>query len=92
MRLSSISYRSNDSVRAGKAQDHAVFRRNRLNTENMIDSESLERDLYEKPVFTFSHRALARFPLERNRSSDKESRQVKKLEPVMTGKPLRTFP
>ncbi|ARN81850.1 hypothetical protein B1812_13015 [Methylocystis bryophila] len=40
----------------------------------------------------FVNTLLARFPLERNRSSDKESRKVKKLEPVMTGKPLRTFP
>ncbi|CAN3993161.1 hypothetical protein MCBRY_003987 [Methylocystis bryophila] len=40
------------------ALDHAVFRRNRLNTENVIDSKSLERDLCEKLVSTFSHRAL----------------------------------
>ncbi len=41
------------------ALDHAAFRRNRLNAENVIDSKSLERDLREKPVSTFSHRALA---------------------------------
>ncbi|ARN81380.1 hypothetical protein B1812_10150 [Methylocystis bryophila] len=41
------------------------------------------------PAVRFS---LARFPLERNRSSDKESRQFKSLEHVLTGKPLRTFP
>ena len=29
---------------------------------------------------------LARFPLERNRSSDKKSRQIKKLERVLIGK------
>ena len=42
------------------ALDHAEFRRNRLNSENVIDSKSLERDLCEKPVSTFSHRALER--------------------------------
>ncbi|ARN82318.1 SulP family inorganic anion transporter [Methylocystis bryophila] len=70
----------------------AAFRPNLLNAENAIDSESLESDLCEKPVSAFSHRALARFPLERNRSSDKESRQIKRVEHVLTGKPLRTFP
>ncbi|ARN81101.1 glycosyltransferase [Methylocystis bryophila] len=39
--------------------DHAAFRQNRLNAENVIDSKSLERDSCEKPVSTFSHRALA---------------------------------
>jgi protein SCO1 len=44
---------------AGGALDHAAFRRNRLNAENVIDSKNLERALFEKPAFTFSHRALA---------------------------------
>jgi len=35
-----------------------VFRRNRLNTDNVIDSEELERALGEKPAPTFSQRAL----------------------------------
>jgi len=39
--------------------DHAAFRRNRLNAENVIDSKKVERALREKPVSTFSHRALA---------------------------------
>jgi hypothetical protein len=42
------------------ALDHAAFRRNRLNAENVIDSKKLERDLCEKPASTFSHRALER--------------------------------
>jgi hypothetical protein len=41
--------------------DHAAFRRNRLNAENVIDSKKLERDLCEKPASTFSHRALKGF-------------------------------
>ncbi|ARN83210.1 hypothetical protein B1812_21395 [Methylocystis bryophila] len=43
----------------GALLDHAASRRNRLKAENVIDSKSLERDLCEKPVSTFSHRALA---------------------------------
>ncbi len=38
--------------------DHAAFRRKRLNAENVIDSRGVERALCEKPVSTFSHRAL----------------------------------
>ena len=34
----------------------------------------------------FAERALARFPLERNRSSDKESRQIKTLERILIAK------
>jgi hypothetical protein len=41
----------------------------------VIDSKGSERDPCEKPVSTFSHRALARFPLERNRSVDKRAKQ-----------------
>jgi hypothetical protein len=66
--------------------DHPAFRWNRLNAENVIDPESLERALCEKPVSTFSRRALARFPLERNRSSDKESRHFKMLERILFAK------
>ncbi|ARN80272.1 hypothetical protein B1812_03325 [Methylocystis bryophila] len=44
------------------------------------------------PLCKRQDEALARFPLERNRSSDKESRQIKRVEHVTTGKPLRTFP
>ncbi|PWB91670.1 hypothetical protein C5688_03925 [Methylocystis sp. MitZ-2018] len=39
--------------------DHAAFGRNRPNADNVIDSQSLERALCEKPVPTFSQRALA---------------------------------
>jgi squalene synthase HpnD len=40
--------------------DHAAFRRNRLNAENVIDSKSIERASSEKPVPTFfASRALA---------------------------------
>ncbi|MBM3578175.1 MAG: hypothetical protein FJX40_11050 [Alphaproteobacteria bacterium] len=39
--------------------DHAAFRRNRLNADDVIDSKSLERALREKPASTFSQRALA---------------------------------
>ncbi|ARN80842.1 hypothetical protein B1812_06860 [Methylocystis bryophila] len=39
-------------------RDHAAFGRNRLSAENVIDSKSLERDLCEKTVSNFSHRAL----------------------------------
>jgi protein ImuA len=40
--------------------DHAAFRRNRLNAENVIDSKSVERASSEKPVPTFfASRALA---------------------------------
>ncbi|ARN82803.1 hypothetical protein B1812_18805 [Methylocystis bryophila] len=39
--------------------DHAALRRHRLNAENVINSESVERALCEKPVFSFSRRALA---------------------------------
>jgi hypothetical protein len=38
--------------------DHAEFRRNRLNAEGVIGSNSIERAQREKPVHTFSHRAL----------------------------------
>jgi hypothetical protein len=38
--------------------DHAAFGRNRPNADNVIDSKSLERALREKPVPTFSWRAL----------------------------------
>jgi squalene synthase HpnD len=39
--------------------DHAAFRRNRLNAENVIDSKSIERASSEKPVPTFfASRAL----------------------------------
>ena len=38
--------------------DHAAFRRNRRNAENVIDSKRRERASCEKPVSTFSHRAL----------------------------------
>ncbi|MEF3364915.1 double-strand break repair helicase AddA [Methylocystis sp. 9N] len=38
--------------------DHAAFGRNRPNADNVIDSESLERALREKPASTFSQRAL----------------------------------
>ena len=41
-----------------EAPDHAAFRRNRLNAENVIDSRKLERALREEPVSTFSQRAL----------------------------------
>jgi uncharacterized protein len=39
--------------------DHAAFRRKRLNAENVIDSEKLERASSEKPASTFSQRPLA---------------------------------
>ncbi|ARN83422.1 hypothetical protein B1812_05725 [Methylocystis bryophila] len=61
LRLAAIATERLDDEQRGLdtiASDHAVFRRNRLNTENVIDSKSLERDLCEKPVPTFSHRAL----------------------------------
>ncbi|HTO80021.1 MAG TPA: hydantoinase/oxoprolinase family protein [Methylocystis sp.] len=38
--------------------DHAAFERNLSNADNVIDSKSLERASREKPVSTFSHRAL----------------------------------
>ncbi|MBM3562466.1 MAG: glycerol-3-phosphate dehydrogenase [Alphaproteobacteria bacterium] len=38
--------------------DHAAFGRNRPNADDVIDSKSLERALREKPVPTFSQRAL----------------------------------
>ncbi|CAN3992953.1 hypothetical protein MCBRY_003779 [Methylocystis bryophila] len=38
--------------------DHDAFERNRSNADNVIDSKVLERDWREKPVPTFSHRAL----------------------------------
>ena len=38
--------------------DHAAFERKRSNADNVIDSKSLERALCEKPVSTFSRRAL----------------------------------
>ncbi|MBI1980773.1 MAG: cupin domain-containing protein [Methylocystis sp.] len=37
--------------------DHAVFRQNRLNADDVIDFKSLERALCEKPDSTFSQRA-----------------------------------
>ncbi|MBM3561770.1 MAG: hypothetical protein FJX16_03375 [Alphaproteobacteria bacterium] len=40
--------------------DHAAFGRNRPNADNVIDSKSLERARCEKPVPTFSQRALER--------------------------------
>jgi SulP family sulfate permease len=40
-----------------QTQDHAAFRRNRLNAENVIDSKSMERASSEKPDSTFSQRA-----------------------------------
>jgi UDP-glucuronate 4-epimerase len=40
------------------ALDHAAFRRNRLNAENVTDSTSIERAQREIPVPTFSHRVL----------------------------------
>jgi SagB-type dehydrogenase family enzyme len=49
-------------ARRVETPDHAAFRRNRLNAENVIDSEKLERALREKPASTFSHRALAPLP------------------------------
>ncbi|MBM3563729.1 MAG: hypothetical protein FJX48_11430 [Alphaproteobacteria bacterium] len=39
--------------------DHAAFRRNRPNADDVIDSKSLERALRKKPASTFSQRALA---------------------------------
>ena len=42
--------------------DHAAFERNRSNAENVIDSKSLERASREKPVPTFSQRALGAAP------------------------------
>jgi predicted secreted hydrolase len=39
--------------------DHAAFERNRSNADAVIDSKNLERASSEKPVPTFSHRALA---------------------------------
>jgi hypothetical protein len=38
------------------------------------------------PRVRFKNHALARFPLERNRSSDKGSRQIKKLERILIAK------
>ncbi|PPC86185.1 MAG: hypothetical protein CTY36_18135 [Methylocystis sp.] len=40
------------------ALDHAAFGRNRPNADNVIESKSLERAQREKPVPTFSQRAL----------------------------------
>jgi len=42
------------------ALDHAASRRNRLNADNVIDSNILERVRREKPVAAFSQRALVR--------------------------------
>jgi hypothetical protein len=42
------------------ALDHAAFERKRSNADDVIDSKSLERASREKPVSTFSHRALSR--------------------------------
>ena len=42
--------------------DHAAFERNRSNTESVIDSRNLERASREKPVPTFSQRALIGAP------------------------------
>jgi len=41
------------------ALDHAAFRRNRPNADDVIDSKGSERALREKPASTFSQRALA---------------------------------
>ncbi|MBM3576421.1 MAG: hypothetical protein FJX40_01915 [Alphaproteobacteria bacterium] len=47
------------SLRApGALLDHAAFGRNRPSANNVIDSKSLERAPCEKPVSTFSQRAL----------------------------------
>ncbi len=44
---------------AENSLDHAAFRRNRLNADDVIDSKSVERALREKPASAFSRRALA---------------------------------
>ncbi|MBM3551345.1 MAG: hypothetical protein FJX45_06140 [Alphaproteobacteria bacterium] len=46
-------------ISRGDRRDHAAFGRNRPNADNVIDSISLERARREKPVPTFSQRALA---------------------------------
>jgi uncharacterized membrane protein len=47
------------AFRAHPSLDHAAFRRNRPNAENVVDSNSIERAQREKPVPAFSQRALA---------------------------------
>jgi hypothetical protein len=54
-RLCASSLQSREKSRL----DHAAFERNRSNADNVIDFNGLERALREKPVPTFSHRALA---------------------------------
>jgi spermidine synthase len=44
------------------ALDHATFRRNSLNAENVIDSKNVKRASGEKPLPTFSQRALGASP------------------------------
>jgi thiamine-monophosphate kinase len=48
-----------EAVREALALDHAAFERNRSHAENVIDLKVLERASSEKPVPTFSQRALA---------------------------------
>ncbi|ARN80899.1 hypothetical protein DSM21852_00430 [Methylocystis bryophila] len=45
-------------MRVTLSLDHDAFERNRSNADNVIDSKVLERDWREKPVPTFSLRAL----------------------------------
>jgi len=47
----------------GDALDHAALEPKRSNADNVIHSKSSERDPSEKPVSTFSHRALERLAL-----------------------------
>ncbi len=48
-----------EAAQEALALDHAAFERNRSNAENVIDFKELERAPSEKPVPTFSQRALA---------------------------------
>src|SRR6476620_4491518 len=54
--------RRTDSKRRSGALDHDEFGLSQSKLINVIDSNILERDSCEKPVPTFSHRALGKKP------------------------------
>jgi hypothetical protein len=58
---------------------------------NVIDSMSLERDAGGKPVSTFPHPALERFPIRWTHLIEKESLKSNKLEHVLIEKGDQLF-
>ncbi len=62
---------------ASDALDHAAFGRNRPNADNVIDSKSLERAMCEKPVPTFSQRALETLSSSERLAFDEIARTLK---------------